>query len=192
MTLKAAPVSPVITSQPEDVEAVAGEPVNFSVTSAGTGLVYQWRKNGVNIAGATGDTLDIPLALGADCGAIFSVAVTRVTSTTISNRATLTVTPAPGAPIMLSNPARSRVLQNQPGSFSVSAWSASPMTYQWQKGAFTTNMADIPGATGAAYTTPPATLADHLTLFRCIVSNTAGSTTSASELLFVTAAPAAA
>jgi len=65
------------------------------------------------------------------------------------------------------------------------------MSYQWQKGTLTGNMADIPGATAATYTTPPTTLADHLSLFRCVVSNAAGSTTSASELLFVTAAPAA-
>jgi poly(3-hydroxybutyrate) depolymerase len=191
LTVKAAPVSPAIVSQPEDTEAVAGEPVSFSVSATGTGLAYQWRKNGVNIAGETGDTLNIPVALGSDCGAAFSVAVSIGTSTTISNRATLTVTPAEGAPIMLTNPARSRVLQNQTGTFSVSAWSASPMTYQWQKGGFTTNMADIFGATSATYTTPATTLADHLTLFRCIVSNAAGSTTSASELLFVTAAPTA-
>jgi hypothetical protein len=52
-------------------------------------------------------------------------------------------------------------------------------------------MADIPGATDATYTTPVATLADTLTMFRCVVTNDAGSRTSASELLFVTAAPAA-
>ena len=61
------------------------------------------------------------------------------------------------------------------------------MSYQWQKGPFEGNLKDIPGATEAAYTTPPATLADHLTLFRCVVSNAAGNATSASEMLFVTA-----
>ncbi len=61
------------------------------------------------------------------------------------------------------------------------------MSYQWQKGPFLGNMMSIPGATAATYTTPTNTLADHLTLFRCVVSNTAGSTTSASEMLLVTA-----
>src|SRR5207244_704734 len=74
--------------------------------------------------------------------------------------------------------------------FAVTAWSPTPMTYQWQKGTFTTNMVDIPGATNATYTTPVTTLADHLTIFRCIVSNAAGSVTSATEMLFVTAAVA--
>ena len=50
-------------------------------------------------------------------------------------------------------------------------------------------MADIPGATGATYTTPVTTLADQLTMFRCVVSNPAGNVTSTIEMLFVTAAP---
>jgi hypothetical protein len=99
----------------------------------------------------------------------------------------LTVAPAPGAPILIKNPARARVLVGQRATFSVTAWSALPMSYQWQKGPLTGNMTDIPGATRASYTTPPPTLADRLTLFRCVVSNAAGNATSADEMLFVTA-----
>jgi hypothetical protein len=91
---------------------------------------------------------------------------------------------------MLVNPERSRVLVGQRGTFSVTAWSESPVTYQWQKGGFNGNMVDIPGATESTYTTPVTTLADHLTLFRCVVSNAAGNVTSANEMLFVTAAAA--
>jgi hypothetical protein len=97
------------------------------------------------------------------------------------------VTPASGAPIVLTNPERARVLLGRSGSFSVTAWSPTPLSYQWQSGTFTTNMANIPGAHGATYTTPATTLADHLTILRCIVSNAAGSATSATEMLFVTA-----
>jgi hypothetical protein len=49
-------------------------------------------------------------------------------------------------------------------------------------------MVNIAGATNSVYTTPLTTLADHLTLFRCVVANAAGSATSASEMLFVTTA----
>ena len=38
--------------------------------------------------------------------------------------ATLTVTRPAGAPVILENPARTRVLAGQPGSFSVAAWMA--------------------------------------------------------------------
>jgi hypothetical protein len=84
-----------------------------------------------------------------------------------------------------------RTLVNQPATFSVKAWSATPVTYQWQKGTLTSNMADIPSATGSTYTFARPAITDHLTLVRCIVSNAAGSSVSASEMLFVTAAPAA-
>ncbi len=188
LTARAAPAGPTIVSQPESLAVVAGEPVRFAVAAQGASpLSYQWRKNGVNIAGATAASYTIAAAIAADCGAAFSVVVTDDAGSVASNRATLTVTPDVGAPVILRNPARVRILAEQTGTFSVMAWSESPMTYQWQKGRFTGNMADIPGATNPTYTTPPATLDDHLTMFRCVVSNAAGNATSASEMLFVTA-----
>ena len=196
LTVKAAPADPTIIVQPVDQSVVAGQPAGFTVTANGTPpLSFQWMKNGMNITGATSDSFAIPAAITADSGASFSVTVTSaagsVTSGVTSNRGTLTVTPAPGAPIRLTDPARARVLPNQQGSFSVAAWSLSPMSYQWQKGTLNSNMADIPGATDAAYTTPLTTLADQLTMLRCVIANDAGSVTSASELLFVTASPTA-
>jgi hypothetical protein len=189
LTVNAAPGGPAIGAQPANQTVAAGQPASFSVGASGTPLRYQWRKNGVDIAGATTASLVIPAAITADSGASYSVAVADGSGSATSTRATLAVTAAPGAPILLTNPARARVLPSQTATFSVAAWSGSPMRYQWQKGTFGGNMADIPGATDAAYTTPPTTLSDHLTLFRCVVSNAAGSATSAGEMLFVTAAP---
>lgn len=188
LTVRAATAGPAISAQPRNQTATAGQSARFTVAAQGTATVtYQWRKNGVTIAGANAASYNIPAAILSDSGATFSVVAMASTGSTTSNAATLTVTPANHAPVMLTKPVRVRILPGQTGTFLVTAWSASPMTYQWQKGGFTTNMADIPGATGATYTVPPATLADHLTLFRCVVSNAAGSATSASEMLFVTA-----
>jgi hypothetical protein len=192
LTVNAAPAGPAIVTQPADQAVIAGQPVSFTVTAAGTPpLSYQWKKNGVNIAGAAAASYAMPAAISPDSGASFSVVVTNGAGSVTSTRATLTVTPAPGAPSILTNPVRARVLANQTASFSVTAWSPSPMSYQWQRGTFTGNMTDIPGATEAAYATPLTTLADHLTLFRCVVSNSAGNATSANEVLFVTTAPTA-
>ena len=189
LTVAAAPADPAITTQPTDQLAFAGQPANFSVMATGSGpLRYQWRKNGVNLVGATATSLAVPATLTVDSGATFSVVVTSNASSTTSAAGTLTVLPAPGAPVVLASPQRSRVLVGQTGSFSVTATSAAPMTYQWQKGTFTTNMADIAGANSATYTTPVTTLLDHLSIFRCVVSNAAGSATSATEMLFVTSA----
>ncbi|MGI8745521.1 MAG: hypothetical protein ACR2NN_23700 [Bryobacteraceae bacterium] len=187
LRVNAAPAGPTITTNPADQAAAAGQPVSFSVAATGVPpLSYQWKKNGVDLAGATAASYAVPAAITPDCGASFSVMVSDRTGSVSSTAATLTVTPAPEAPIILANPERSRVLVGQMGSFSVTASSDAPMSYQWQKGTFTGNMADILGATEATYSTPPATLADHLTLFRCVVSNSYGNVTSANELLFVT------
>ena len=187
LMVNAAPAGPTLTVQPVDRAVVAGQPVSFTVTATGTPpLSYQWKKNGVDVAGATIASFAMPAAISPDCGASFSVVVRNGAGSVTSNAATLTVAPATGAPMILTNPERSRVLTGQTGSFSVFASSDSPMSYQWQKGTVTGNMTDIADAIEATYTTPPTTLADHLTLFRCIVSNSNGNATSANELLFVT------
>lgn len=192
LTVLAPPPGPAITTQPASLTVAAGQPASFSVTAEGVPpLRYQWRRNGVDLPGATGASCSLPVTVPFDSGATFSAAVSDGSGTTTSTPATLTVTRPPGAPIILTNPARARVLVGQPGSFSVAAWSPTPVRYQWQRGEFTGHMTDIPGATGATYTTPPADLAEHHALFRCLVSNAAGSVASASEMLFVTAEPKA-
>ncbi len=188
LTVAAAPIDPVVTTQPTDQMVIAGQPAAFSAAATGSGtLRYQWRKNGVNLAGATDPSLALPVALTADSGATISVVVSNTVGSATSTAATLAVSPATGAPIILTSPERARVLVGQPGTFSVTAGSPAPMTYQWQRGTFTSNMVNIVGATSAAYTTPITTLADHLSIFRCTVSNAVGSSTSATEMLFVTA-----
>ncbi|MEP0842877.1 MAG: immunoglobulin domain-containing protein, partial [Phycisphaerae bacterium] len=48
--------APAITVQPTDQTVNGGDTATFTVTATGTGLTFQWRKNGVNIAdGATGN-----------------------------------------------------------------------------------------------------------------------------------------
>ena len=187
LTVNAAPAGPTIGAQPADLAVAAGQPASFTVAATGSApLSYQWKKNGMGINGATAASFAMPAAISPDCGASFTVTLTNGAGSVTSTRATLTVTPAAGAPIILANPGRARVVAGQKASFSVTAWSASPMSYQWQKGTIVGTMADIPGATEATYTTPLTTLADHLTLFRCVVSNAAGNATSADEMLFVT------
>ena len=65
----------------------------------------------------------------------------------------------------------------------VAASGTAPLSYQWQK-----NGVNISGATSASYTTPAATSGDNGATFRCMVSNAAGSATSAQAILTVTVA----
>ncbi|MDR3406017.1 MAG: hypothetical protein P4L99_26260 [Chthoniobacter sp.] len=187
LTVIPAPSDPRITAPPASQQVTGGQPATFEVKASGTGaLSYQWLKNGVPIVGATDASLHLPAAITADCGATFRAVVTNPAGSVMTEAATLTVLPAADAPRVTANPERVRTHPGEAATFSVEAQSKTPMSYQWQKGKVIGNMVDIPGATGATFLIPVTTLADHLTLIRCVVSNAAGSTPSASEFLFVT------
>jgi hypothetical protein len=54
---------PVIITQPDSVAVTPGTPVTFCVTAMGSQpLLYQWRRNGANIPGATNDCLSLESA----------------------------------------------------------------------------------------------------------------------------------
>ena len=62
-------VNTVITTQPVASYTVCpGGTITLTAASSGTGNTYQWKKNGVNIAGATGTTYTKASAVAADAG----------------------------------------------------------------------------------------------------------------------------
>lgn len=61
-------VAPHIASSPKDLITPAGINVTLSVAADGTDLNYQWKKGGVDVAGATTDTLVLPSVTAADTG----------------------------------------------------------------------------------------------------------------------------
>ena len=84
--------TPIIITHPAGLTREAGTSAVFNVVASGAApLTYQWRKGGVDIAGATGQTLIIPYVLQTD-GAAYSVLVANGAGFAISNNATLTVT----------------------------------------------------------------------------------------------------
>jgi hypothetical protein len=86
------------------------------------------------------------------------------------------------APALASQPANQTVTVGQTAVFSVTATGTAPLTYQWQK-----NNANISGSMGASYTTPATVSGDNGATFRVVVTNSAGSATSISATLTVTA-----
>jgi hypothetical protein len=90
------------------------------------------------------------------------------------------------APAISAQPANQTVTAGQTATFSVMVSGTSPFTYQWLK-----NNANISGATAASYTTPATLAADTGAKFDVIVSNSAGSATSAMATLTVNAAAVA-
>lgn len=60
---------PMITTAPVSRRVNPGTPVSFTVAATGDGpFTYQWRKNNVNIPGATGTTYTIPSTVAGDSG----------------------------------------------------------------------------------------------------------------------------
>src|SRR4029077_9720827 len=95
--------------------------------------------------------------------------------------ATLTVTAAPTAPSITTQPVSQSVQAGQSATFSVVATGTAPLSYQWRR-----NGTAIPGATGATYHTPATSSADNGAVFSVVISNAAGSISSGNATLTVT------
>ncbi len=85
------------------------------------------------------------------------------------------------APAITQDPESQLISVGHPVTFTVAASGAPTLTYQWQK-----NSSNIGGATSSSYTIASVTLADNNTQYRCVVSNSFGSATSAQAVLTVT------
>jgi hypothetical protein len=89
--------------------------------------------------------------------------------------------PASVAASITTQPANQTVVAGQPATFTVTAAGTAPLSYQWQKGGTV-----ISGATASSYTTPATLSSDNGAAFVVVVSNGAGSVTSAAATLTVT------
>ena len=87
------------------------------------------------------------------------------------------------APSITTQPASQTVTAGQTATFTAAATGTAPLSYQWQK-----NGAAISGATSSSYTTPATTTSDSGSGFAVVLSNTAGTVTSAAATLTVNAA----
>ncbi len=141
-----------VTLQPKAVETNPATTATFTARATGTSaLTYRWLRNGVdltdggNISGATTATLTIANATDA-AEDVYSVRVSNLSGTTVSNGATLVVL---GSPEILTQPAASLVsYTGRPFSLAVTARGIAPLTYQWRKGG--NPVSDGSGITGAA------------------------------------------
>ncbi len=147
-TLSVTPVGsgPItITARPISINVNPGQVATFSVTAAGSGLTYQWFKNGGVIAGATAVSYTIPSAQAGDA-ATYLVRLTSG-STVETPSAKLTVGGSAGSGLSITTqPASQTVNVAQSATFSVSASGTGTLTYQWLKDDNT-----ISGATATSY-----------------------------------------
>ena len=131
---KAVTVPLLITTQPANQSVIAGQRATFSVEATGPGwLAYQWKKDGNNIASATGTSYTTPPTTLSDDGAVYSVAISgnAVTSAT-SNNATLTVTaPEVGLPVV--NPETFNIIHAASGSQDISVSGSGFTANSWHQ-----------------------------------------------------------
>jgi hypothetical protein len=143
-------VAPAITTQPSAQAVCAGGNATFTVAATGTTLGYQWRKAGVNIAGATSSTFTINSAAAADA-ANYDVVISNGCGTATSTAVALTVT---ALPVITAQPAAQTICALQSASLSVTA-TGTGLTYQWKF-----NGTNITGATASTYTIVNAAIAN--------------------------------
>jgi Ig-like domain-containing protein/PQQ enzyme-like repeat protein len=176
------PTAPAITSQPSNQTVNSGQTATFSVAASGTApLSYQWQKGGASISGATSASYTTPATSSTDNGSQFQVTISNSLGSVASSVATLTVNSPPS---ITTQPANQTVNLSQTATFTVVASGTAPLSYQWQKAG-----ANISGATSASYTTPATALTDNGSQFDVVISNAAGSVTSASATLTVNSPP---
>lgn len=92
--------------------------------------------------------------------------------------------PSATAPSITAQPQSVSVKAGQTATFTVTASGTAPLSYQW-----TLNGSDISGASASAYTTAATSLSQSGVQFAVVVSNSAGSKTSAAAVLTVIPVP---
>jgi len=133
-----------VTMAPLATVAIAG-PTTFCEGSSvllkaitGTGYIYQWRKNGANIAAQTQSNYTATTA------GLYSVLVTNAEGcSTLSGDVNITVTPKPASVISATGP----LSFPQGGSVTLYVGTAAGNIYQWKK-----DGVNITGATTESYT----------------------------------------
>jgi hypothetical protein len=173
------PSVPTIATAPLAQSVAAGGNAQFSVVANGSPLLtYQWRRNGVAIAGATTSTYATPAVASADNGNTYDVVVTNSAGTVTSAAAKLTVT-AGTAPAIVSQPAGAAVSAGQSATLSVVASGSGPLHYQWHLNTTTNVGTDSPSFSIASAQTSDAGT------YTVVVSNGSGSVTSSGAAVTV-------
>ncbi|MCX6953540.1 MAG: matrixin family metalloprotease [Verrucomicrobia bacterium] len=164
---------PVITLQPRGLTATTGTTVTLSVAATGSGLRYQWRKDGQPVSGATLTSLALKPAAISDTGA-YTVVVSDGALSTTSRIAQVRVQTPTRAPEMLLQPAAQTVaaLGGDATLSAVADGAPLPARYQWRK-----DGVDIPGATDARLRLSDVTVSS-AGAYSVAVTNEAGATTS--------------
>lgn len=176
LTVSATDVAPELVG-PIDQTVVQGSNALFSASVAGLPFpTLQWRLNGVNLSGATNQSLNLTNVQYTQNGHVYSLVASNVAGQK-TNSATLTVLVTP---TITQSPTNVSVLSGATAGFQVVASGVPAVRYQWRR-----NGNPIPNATNATYSLVGVTGANNGDLFSVIVSNQVSAVTSSNALLTV-------
>lgn len=179
-------VAPTIDVPPSPVAVVAGSSASFSVVASGTApFSYQWRKDGVNIPGATASTFSFNSVVGTNAGN-YSVVVSNPAGSATSTAASLTVYLPPA---ITTQPQSQYGALDSTVTLQVAVSGTAPFTYQWFKnGNPLADGGNISGANSAALVISSLTTID-LDIYSVSITNDYGSVTSSNASVSVNIAP---
>jgi uncharacterized repeat protein (TIGR01451 family) len=166
---------PQITSPPQSQTVTNGGTAVFTVGVVGTAPRFQWRRDGVNLPGATNATLTVTNAQLSSEGS-YSVQVTNEVGSATSSGASLTVL---AQVAIVTQPQSQTVGVGGTATFRVTATGSPPLFYQWDY-----NDVALPGET-ASNLVLTAVQTNQAGSYRVRVFNPSGSTTSAVVTLTV-------
>ncbi|HLP01788.1 MAG TPA: DNA/RNA non-specific endonuclease [Opitutaceae bacterium] len=185
---------PAIVLGPAGRTVAAGDDTTFSVVAAGTlPMTYEWFHGDVLVGSALSPSLFLPGVQAGDAGD-YAVHITNAEGECLSATATLTV--APAAPTIVSDPSGQSVYVGADFALSVVAKGTGPLAYQWRKnGVALAEGGPVSGATTATLTLTAVGLADRgdydVVVTNLLPDGTVGRTTSDVATVSVTAAPSA-
>ncbi|MFO0839202.1 MAG: matrixin family metalloprotease [Phycisphaerae bacterium] len=168
---------PTIAQHPSNQTACAGASASFSIAATGSGLSYDWRKNGTSLGAPSAATLLLGAVQLADDGAQFDCTVTDSCGSITSTAATLSVRALVS---LTQQPADQSVCDGASATFQVVASGAAPLSYDWRKNAVSLGAPDSPTLLLASVSS-----ADNGAEIDCVVSNACGNATSSAATLSV-------
>jgi hypothetical protein len=171
---------PSIAEQPESETSYDGETVILSVEAEGQGpFEYQWKKDGIDIEGATNSAYTIDNA-SSDNDGDYTVVVSSTSGSVTSAVAALLIEFLPSAPVFVDHPLGDIALLGTQAFLDTRAVSTSTVSYQWF---FEGNA--LPGETNDTLTINPAR-AENEGTYHVVATSAGGTATSAESEVLVT------
>jgi hypothetical protein len=134
-----------ITQQPQNTSVCLGSSASLSIALTGATVTYQWKKDGVNISGATNSTLNLTNVTSSDAGNYTVDIVGGSCGTFSSQVAALTVLALPTAVITTTTPS---ICQGGVATLTASGGAS----YLWANGLGTVNTIFVTPTSATTYT----------------------------------------